>query len=194
MSTGEWITCLRLSFLNYKIIICLPVRIIRMLMKWGMWRLPGNTCFEKANIYPHIGKNPREIPRESPAALACTLWSTRGGKKRGGLLQARRLSINWSSCFQYPNSLLCQEQRAPALVGQLINKRPAQSWSVGEDTANIIFSLWVLACSQRRSPGSPVLSHYITEFPPKVIIHLSSRSLVCSLAYRQENHLALLKN
>lgn len=88
---SKWITCLRHSFLNYKIIIRLPVRIIRRLMKWGMWRLPGNTCFEKANIYPHVGKNPRQIPRDNPAALACSLWSIRGGGKAGGLLQARRL-------------------------------------------------------------------------------------------------------
>lgn len=54
-----------------------------------MWRLPGNTCFEKPNIYPCTGENPRLTPKDNPTSS--WFFGPPGDVGRtGGVLQARR--------------------------------------------------------------------------------------------------------
>lgn len=82
---GDLITSLRLSFLHY--IITIITHSCQDYQE-DLWNQECGGCqvktrFEKPNVYPCIGENTKQTPKDSPELSACTLWPTREGGKKG---------------------------------------------------------------------------------------------------------------
>lgn len=150
-----------------------------------MWRLPGNTCFEKINIYPYIGKKPRQIPSDNLASSACThqgRWGSRGGGS--GLLQAR----NPIGLLYIPNKLSSSDpvfnRRPPPLSG---TQSPSTSGTAYQQksSSELIFGEDIVSIIHCSSPANAImLSGGITgerlgpqEFGPRAVLFLDITSL-----------------
>lgn len=131
-----------------------------------MWRLPGNTCFEKPNIYPCIRKNTRLIAKFDPTPLPVPFGPPGKVGRRGGLLHARRpvRLLYIPNRFYQPVRLFL----IPLATSSVRDIEPQHSWDslctkdqIRADLQGtycqhypLPWVLWMVACYQVWSPGS----------------------------------------
>lgn len=138
--------------------ICIPVRITRRLYEMRYVEVARSHLLWKTKRLPMHWRESKTNSKGQSYTF-CLYPLVQQGKLEEGVVLSKQgyqlgffiflIIINWQSCFQYTWPPLLRTQ-SPALLGQLINKRPAQSWSSGKILSALSFPwvLWILACYQ----------------------------------------------
>lgn len=140
------ITSLRLSFLHYKIITRIPVRITRRLYEMRYVEVARSHLLWKTKYLPRHWRESKTNSKEQSYTF-CLYPLVQQGKWEGGVVFSKQgyqlgfsiflIIINWWSCFQYTWPPLLGTQ-SPNTPGTAYQQKISSELIFREDTVSII--------------------------------------------------------